>query len=484
MRVRQERFLVAFLSNGDRIVTVPNRPQHPPLRWFPLAVGATAMLAGVLVIVGGWALDAAPLRSVLPGLATMKVNTALGISLLGAALCLAQMGATATRLSQLAAATAAVIGAVTLLEYGFNWDTGIDQWLFRDRGTAANAFPGRPSHATAFELVALGIGMLCIGSRTWRHAKTGTAVIALLVSWIAVNGHLFNAQALYGIFPYSSMAVHTAAICVLLSLGLLATEPLCLLCRTVLAKDLGGIVSRWLLPFAVLAPPVLGWLFSHGQGLGIYHNEFGWALYSVSTTVGSVGLILLLAHRIAVLDAERTTATELSRRDPLTSLANRRAFDSRLAEDFGLAKRYSRPLSLLMLDIDSFKSYNDAFGHPAGDELLQTLARVISVHMRETDLVARIGGEEFAIVLPETDLAGALALAERVREEVERFSQFRRPVTLSIGVAALDEDTKDTAMLLKHGDIALYRAKQEGRNRVCWIGESMRDAEPAGYIPA
>jgi diguanylate cyclase (GGDEF)-like protein len=440
------------------------------------------MLAGALVIVGGWALDVAALRSVLPGLATMKVNTALGISLLGAALCLAQRGIAAARLSRAAAAAAAAIGLVTLLEYGLDWDAGIDQWLLGDRETAAKVFPGRPSHATAFELVALGIGMLCIGSRSWRHAKTGTAVIALLVSWIAVNGHLFNAQALYGIFPYSSMAVHTAAICVLLSLGLLATEPLCLLCRTVLAKDLGGVVSRWLLPFAVLAPPVLGWLFSHGSGLGIYRNEFGWTLYSVSTTVGSVGLILLLAHRIAVLDAERTTATELSRRDPLTGLWNRRAFDSRFLEDFSLAKRHSRPLSLLVLDVDNFKAYNDAFGHPAGDELLQSVARLISGHMRDTDLVARIGGEEFAVVLPETDLAGALVLAERVREEVERLSHFRRPVTVSIGVATLDRGTKDGATLLKRADIALYRAKQEGRNRVCC--ESMHDAEPADDIPA
>src|SRR6185312_12028568 len=115
------------------------------------------------------------------------------------------------------------------------------------------------------------------------------------------------------------------------------------------------------------------------------------------------------------LDAERSAATRMSYSDPLTGLANRRAFDLFLLEAFKLARRHEHPLALLTIDIDHFKSYNDSFGHPAGDEVLQAVARAFRDIARETDLVARIGGEEFAIVLPQTGAAGARALAERVR---------------------------------------------------------------------
>ncbi|MDE2051381.1 MAG: GGDEF domain-containing protein, partial [Gammaproteobacteria bacterium] len=199
-----------------------------------------------------------------------------------------------------------------------------------------------------------------------------------------------------------------------------------------------------------------------------YPDAFRWALYSVSSSLGSVSLILLLAHRIALIDEERTFATEMSLHDPLTGLANRRAFDSFLFESFGLAKRHRHPLSLALLDIDHFKSYNDDYGHPAGDELLKSLGRMLTSVARETDLVARVGGEEFAIALPETDLAGARVIAERMRAEMERSALFRRTVTVSVGVAAMTSETKDTSMLVQACDQALYRAKAAGRNKV-WV---------------
>ena len=120
----------------------------------------------------------------------------------------------------------------------------------------------------------------------------------------------------------------------------------------------------------------------------------------------------------------------------------------------------------MLLDVDRFKSYNDAYGHPAGDELLRTVAILLSSLARETDLPARIGGEEFAVVLPETDLAGAHILAERARMEVERSSLFRRRVTVSVGIAAMTDLTADTSTLVQDCDAALYRAKEAGRNRV------------------
>jgi len=458
-------------------MTSPEDGLSPSLMLFPFVVGVITAVVGVIVLVG-WLFDVTALQSILPGFATMKANTALGFALLGVALGLTQFGVVARRVGKVAAVLAFTIGSVTFLEYMLGWDASIDQLLLADTKTLANAYPGRPSHATAFNLMILGVGLLAVDSRNSRCLTTGMALLASLVSWVALNGYVFGAQALYGIGLYSSIALHTAAIFFLYGLGLLATQPRCSPTRLVLSKGTGGTLSRWLLPFALVAPPVLGWLFRHAPSLGAYHEEFGWALYSVATSVGSAGLIILLARRVDAIDAERAKATLLSRHDPMTGLANRRAFDDFMMESFRLAKRHARPLALLMLDVDHFKHYNDTFGHPAGDEALRTTARLLSRHVRETDLLARVGGEEFAIVLPETDIAGAMLLAERIREEVEQSASYRRQMTISIGAAGLTGDVNDTAQFINDCDSALYRAKAHGRNRVAWSGEQPGAMKP------
>ena len=152
--------------------------------------------------------------------------------------------------------------------------------------------------------------------------------------------------------------------------------------------------------------------------------------------------------------------------DPLTGLYNRRAFFAKLEEELERARRYGLPLSLALLDVDAFKSYNDAFGHPAGDEVLRRVAQMLNEHKRQTDFVARYGGEEFAIILVNTDAAGGLMMAERFRQAIERADGFDRPVTASFGIAAKDGAEQSTAMLIEEADRALYRAKKSGRNRV------------------
>ncbi len=156
--------------------------------------------------------------------------------------------------------------------------------------------------------------------------------------------------------------------------------------------------------------------------------------------------------------------------DALTGIANRRHFFEVADAELARSRRYEAPLSMLMLDIDHFKEVNDAHGHRAGDRVLQQLARTCLEVLREVDVVGRVGGEEFAILLPETELEGAVEVAERLREavgraEVPRDEGLPIRITASIGVATLS-GTANLDTLMRQADAALYDAKHRGRNRV------------------
>lgn len=157
---------------------------------------------------------------------------------------------------------------------------------------------------------------------------------------------------------------------------------------------------------------------------------------------------------------------EMAATDGLTGVKNRVTFDTKLSEEFERAVRYGHPLSVLMLDVDQFKSFNDTFGHPAGDAVLRAVADHLGDAIRGSDLIARYGGEEFAVLLPDTDHAGAVAVAERCRRAVAEGPWVRRAITVSVGAATLGPETPDAAALVQEADQALYRSKQTGRNRV------------------
>jgi diguanylate cyclase (GGDEF)-like protein/PAS domain S-box-containing protein len=164
---------------------------------------------------------------------------------------------------------------------------------------------------------------------------------------------------------------------------------------------------------------------------------------------------------------------QLATRDGLTGLANRRCFDDTLHAEWTRAMRAQQPLSLLMVDVDHFKAYNDMNGHLGGDECLKRIAAAVSSEMRVNDLVARYGGEEFAVILPNQSLKGAAIVAERIRQRVERLHlpgtdpTPMSKVTVSIGAAtALVSNEHSASELVAIADAALYRAKHLGRNRI------------------
>jgi diguanylate cyclase (GGDEF)-like protein len=168
----------------------------------------------------------------------------------------------------------------------------------------------------------------------------------------------------------------------------------------------------------------------------------------------------------AALEESNKQLAILAVTDSLTKVSNRRAFDESLEREVLRAWRYRQPLSLVLMDIDRFKSYNDAYGHPAGDEVLRMMGQVLQQQVREYDLVARYGGEEFVVLLPNTTLDAALVMAERFRTLIETTQWPRRPITSSFGVACLSESLAEAEELISAADEALYASKQRGRNRV------------------
>jgi diguanylate cyclase (GGDEF)-like protein len=162
--------------------------------------------------------------------------------------------------------------------------------------------------------------------------------------------------------------------------------------------------------------------------------------------------------------------TRRARTDQLTGLANRRHFDEQLGRMLGEADRYGHPVSLIMADIDHFKKVNDTFGHDAGDLVLKRVAATLQEGVRTVDVCARFGGEEIALLLPQTDLAGATDVAERLRAAIERrvtnYKGSEIRVTASFGVSTYGETVRSRDAFFLSADRSLYQAKAEGRNRV------------------
>ena len=186
---------------------------------------------------------------------------------------------------------------------------------------------------------------------------------------------------------------------------------------------------------------------------------------------------------VETLNSSYSKLTEQANKDPLTGLYNHRHFQERLASEVSRANRYAHVLSLLMIDIDFFKNFNDAYGHPAGDAALVNLAEILRAKIRDTDIPARYGGEEFAVILPETDVHDAELIAERIRKAVEvngliEDRKDRAPLTVSIGIATYPIHCIDNVSLIETADSALYKSKSQGRNKVSIYDSELQEDVP------
>jgi diguanylate cyclase (GGDEF)-like protein len=236
-----------------------------------------------------------------------------------------------------------------------------------------------------------------------------------------------------------------------------------------------SVVILYLLPVAFLA-----WILGRWWGLAIAFASAAFSLAADLAVRGSVVgswvpywnafvqfvVFSVVAFALAALRASLKREQRASRRDFLTGLANYRALAEAGEAELARARRFGRPVSVAYMDCDNFKQVNDTFGHAVGDELLREVGQALSETVREVDTVARMGGDEFVVLLSETSAEAALTAVERMQECVHEVMERNDwPVTLSFGVATFVEPPEGVDRMLSAADRLLYRAKQEGRDR-------------------
>lgn len=470
---------------------------------------ALVALIGLWVLCG-WIFDIPWLTDVRLGQAYMKINVAFAVIVASITVWLLHTQPRQSawfRAARCLAVLPIALGGLSMCEYLFGRPLGIDIPFPVE---ARSVHPGRMAFATAFNLVFLGLALLTLKARRPNLAACTHWLVVplLLVSSLAVLGYAYGASSLYTVKLYGVTAAYTAVSFVVLSLCVLAADSTHGFTSIAISDTSGGIVTRRLLPTIPIMIFVLGLVRMKGQELGLYDTQFGQALMVLMSTafcVIAVGWTAATLHQVDLvrkrieaenlsLNAglelrvqERTrelaqvssqlrlvndTLELLSKQDGLTGVTNRRFFDAYLGEQIASAHGNGRPLALVLFDVDSFKAFNDHYGHLAGDECLKQIATALRYCCRHTaDMVSRYGGEEFALILPETELDEATQVAEAAKTAVVQLgiahekSTTAPYVTISGGIAVLLHNSS-AAQLITEADRCLYQAKHCGRNRM------------------
>ncbi len=253
--------------------------------------------------------------------------------------------------------------------------------------------------------------------------------------------------------------------------GLIFFTALAMLGGAWLIWDLGRTVSR--IAELLSTQPTLAGLGTRTDEVGTLMKSFTGMLATIEQQAIEINTFATrLDAAYKELEVTNTKLKETSFRDEVTGLYNRRFFSLRLEEEMSRFKRFNHPVSVVLLDIDGFKSVNDEFGHAVGDETLREIAQILMKHSRGINVVSRFGGDEFVVLLVETSKAGARLYADRIRQVVATFPfSHGKLVTASFGVASLPDDEATTSDdLFRAADEALYAAKRAGKNQVVAAG--------------
>jgi diguanylate cyclase (GGDEF)-like protein len=472
---------------------------HTVSRKIAAGFGLLAAALGAICL-ASWLLDLVALRTLLDSYAPIKANTSLAMVAAGLALfafaALPRQSRVGHVLHRGGALLAALIGLLTLVQHFGRIDLGIDQLLAADRWTTADLFPGRMPRAAATGFVLYGFATLFLPrAPAWSYwSGFAISLLGFLIALFVCVAFLLAPASLHAFPWFAAASAHTSIAFLALFLGVMFAIPDRGWPRVVMTDKFGGYMARRLLPPVAVLPLGILWLSQKGGELGLYPEALGAYVAAVALLLALATIVIIACGRLNVIDKHRRTVEEgrhrahaaaqrlreIAEMDPLTELSNRRRFLAVATESITSAHEQPGQLALLMVDVDHFKRVNDTYGHAAGDLALRLLARTLRESTRKADCVARLGGEEFAILLPGATPKVAIAIAERICEQVAKLAvldanrQFG--FTVSIGLAALTDADSKPEDLLARADAALYRAKRGGRNRVELAAPLQRDA--------
>ena len=459
------------------------------LRSWAVIAAAIVMAIGCLVLVG-WSFGIEGLKRVSTGFVAMNPVSALTLVISGGSLIyLARARADARQrlLGQALAFFPLLVGSLKLAALLNAAPFEVDQLLFPELLRPASGIPDRMAPTVALNFVLLGGALIMLGIRRRVADLIGEALalLAFLGSVVLLLGYFYGTGVLHRVGTFIPMAIHTAASMLLLSTGILAARPVAGVFAVLARSDMGGRMARELFPATIIVLVGIAYLRVLGEKAGWYDIEIGSALTVVASLLAMGAMIWSYADTLSLVDSRRMAVEAALRRseaalrdanlglmerattDKLTGVRNRAAFDAEIERTVQIYQENPEAIySLIMLDIDSFKSFNDTYGHPAGDEVLQRFGQLLTNAVRMNDMVARYGGEEFVVILPRTDRPGAMILADRVRVAIAEAKWEKRPITISAGVSTVRATDATVQAITHEADQALYRAKALGKNRV------------------
>ena len=444
------------------IASVPE-PQRGPHHL--AMVAAATMLAASVLVLAGWALQLPDLARLMAGATVMKASSAISFFAAGTALLACASRRTSGLRCGFPNLLVLLMGGASGVEYAAGIDLGIDHLFPDPEALLLGNPPGRMSQTTALALMLLGTQGLLVSRRKCPRLSHLLAAVLLSIGTIslAIAGYRYQ----LGAIRLMPIAAPTAFLILLGTLGWLVLQPPMGIMRVAFSDSPGGVLLRRAALPAMLMPLLVAIVVRAGEdALGWSHDEVIAAVAYLSG-LGALTMVVAMAWLLHNLDRQRRETEQFHDAayiDVLTRLVNRRGFDEALDRFLRGHRESDRAFSLLMVDLDHFKHFNDDFGHLAGDEALRITGELLASVLRPQDIAARFGGEEFAVLLPDTGALGARRAAQRLLEAFRTRAWPHRPVTVSIGIACVHPG--DTAeMLVGRADDALYAAKSAGRDR-------------------
>ena len=398
-----------------------------------------------------------------PSWSLMTPNTALVGLVSTISLLLSQPKRTKNMIlmSRLAGVFVGAMAVIVLMEYVFHISTGMDT-LLPVAGTPGGSMPGRMAPQTAIDFALLSGVLFFMRSRKSIASGIADLMVCGLCGMVltAAAGYVYGAIRLYGISAHTRTSPATLICLILLSFVAFGRRAEYGIFSVVLSSGIGGNIARIAFPVALTLPFALEAARVKATSSGLLGPEYASAIETTLAVLLAFGLILIMVRRISSLERE---IRNLSLRDELTSLYNRRGFYLLAEQALRLAQRSKAPFSVLFVDLDNLKQINDSQGHAVGSEFLREVAELLQRHVRKSDVLGRVGGDEFVVAGQSTEEAMRYVTQRLVAAAVERNAQPERayPFSFSVGHVTSGEDEAESLQdLLDRADNAMYITKR------------------------